>query len=830
MTHPDDLDALRESIDVSARDLTVWHAEFRINHPIRGEVWVEGRSSPVRGPDGSTIWHGFMADVTERKLSEVALKESEWRFRRVFEHAGTGIGITNADGKFLQGNPAYCAILGLTEDELRKADFGSLIHPDDREENVGLLRKLAAGEIRSYEIENRFLHSSGRPVWVHKIVSALEGEPGRASFLMALVTDVTERRRAEQVLREGEERLRLAVEAGDLGVWEYIPATDMSIRSLRHDQMFGYSEPQPVWGIQAVLKHLHADDRELYLQAMERGLETGEFSVQMRVRWPDGSIHWLDARGRTEFDSSNRPLRMRGVVADVTDRVRAAESLRSVLASVTDAILTIDQDGRIETANPATETMFGYAISELVGNNVRILMPEPFQSQHDSYISNYLRTGQKKVIGKGRSVLGLRSDGTTFPADLTVSEFRLDETRRFTGVVRDNSARERLEQQLRQSHKMEAIGRLAGGVAHDFNNLLTVINGYAELILDDLARDDGHRNCILTIREAGERAAALTSQLLAFSRKAIVAPQVLDLVEVINQSDRLLRRLLGEDIAMDLSVPDEPCWVLADSNQIHQVVMNLAVNARDAMPRGGQIAIKIRCIEVASDEWPSLPSPTGPYVELLFADTGVGMSEEVQLRIFEPFFTTKAEGEGTGLGLSTVFGIVQQAGGHISVTSQVGIGTQFRLLFPRSPGPTKSEQVESPNTAMVTGGKLVMLVEDDASVRRLSQRSLESHGYVVLPAASGPEALKLVDELPLGVDILVTDVIMPEISGSELAAKIRSRWPETRVLFMSGYTDDAVVRHGVQEELVAFLQKPFIPSELIEKVRRVLDDSTDRQS
>lgn len=823
MTHADDLLALSESIDASARNLSVWHAEFRIHHPERGEVWVEGHSLPVRDPNGTITWHGFITDVTKRKQSEVDLKESEWRFRKVFEHAGTGIAITDADGNFQQCNPAYCAVLGRSEQELRSADLATLIHPDDREENMRLLRRLGAGEIRSYEIENRFLHASGEPVLVHKVVTALEGEAGRATYLMAIVTNVTEQRRAERVLRESEERLRVAVEAGDLGVWEYDPATDVSIRSLRHDQMFGYAEAQAAWNNDIVLAHLHPDDRQVFELAIEKGLRTGEFAVQMRARWPDGSVHWLDARGRTEFDATNRPLRMRGVIADVTDRVRAAELLRSVLASVTDAILTIDESGRIETANPATETIFGYQVQELIGTNVRVLMPEPYLSQHADYINNYLRTGQARVIGKVRAVSGLRKDGTTFPADLTVSEFQLDESRRFTGVIRDNSARDRLESQLRQSQKMDAIGRLAGGIAHDFNNLLTVINGYSELLLDEMTVGDDSRNSILAIREAGERAAALTSQLLAFSRKALVSPKVFDLREVLVQAERLLKRLLGEDIATSLSQAAEPCWIMADPNQVHQIIINLAVNARDAMPKGGQLTIGVDTVEVTSEDldYPA-DCNAGRYVQLTVTDTGTGIPEEIQTRIFEPFFTTKAEGKGTGLGLATVFGIVQQAGGHISLTSAVGYGTQFRILFPSRNSPDTASLNERPVVVVKGGGELVLLVEDDASVRRITQCSLESHGYLVVSAGNGREALELLKSLPLGVDLLITDVIMPEMNGHELADTIRDSVPELRVLFMTGHTEDIVSPHGIQSETSFFLQKPFTPLELINKVHRTL--------
>ena len=729
----------------------------------------------------------------------------------------------NADGNFLQCNPAYCAILGLTEEQLRAADLATLIHPDDREENMRLLGQLGDGQIRSYEIENRFLHSSGEPVLVHKVVTALEGEAGRATYLMALVTNVTEQRRAERVLRESEERLRLAVEAGDLGVWEYDPTTDVSIRSVRHDQMFGYDEAQAEWNIDSVLSHLHPDDRDLFRHAMERGLQTGEFSVQMRARWPDGSVHWLDVRGRTEFDATNRPVRMRGVIADVTDRVRAAELLRSVLASVTDAILTIDESGRIEMANPATETIFGYQVQELMGANVRVLMPEPYHSDHADYIGNYLRTGHARVIGRVRAVTGLRKDGTTFPADLTVSEFHLDDARRFTGVIRDNSARDRLESQLRQAQKMDAIGRLAGGIAHDFNNLLTVINGYSELLLDELTTADANRNSILAIREAGERAAALTSQLLAFSRKALVSPKVFDLREVLVQADRLLKRLLGEDIVTALSQTDEPCWIMADPNQVHQVIINLAVNARDAMPKGGRLTIAVETVEVSGEDpdYPAACSP-GHYVALSVTDTGSGIPEEIQTSIFEPFFTTKPEGKGTGLGLATVFGIVQQAGGHINLTSVMDHGTKFRILFPYRDAPDTSQTHERPVVAVKGGGELVLLVEDDASVRRITQCALESHGYLVVPAASGREALEVLKNLPLGVDLLITDVVMPEMNGHELADTIRHSVPELRVLFMTGHTEDIVTHHGIKSKPYCFLQKPFTPLELINQVHRTL--------
>jgi len=379
----------------------------------------------------------------------------------------------------------------------------------------------------------------------------------------------------------------------------------------------------------------------------------------------------------------------------------------------------------------------------------------------------------------------------------------------------------RLEEQLRQQQKLEAIGRLAGGIAHDFNNILTVIGGLCESLERTLPEGAHGRDDVLSIRDAGERAAALTAQLLAFSRRSIVDPAVIDVNAAIERLGGMLRRLIGEDVAVSTDLARDLAAVEADPGQLDQVLVNLVLNARDAMPGGGDVLVRTRNVVLGAPESSSDGPPAGRFVELSVKDTGVGMSDEVQARIFEPFFTTKRIGEGTGLGLATVHGIVAQARGRITVESRPGAGTTFTLLFPATErAPASRPPAEAPAPG---GSETILVVEDEEPVRRLVCRALKGGGYTVIEAGSGAAALAAFDALGGGrLDLLVTDVVMPRMGGRELAELISQRCPDLRILFMSGYTDDAVLREGVSQAEVTFLQKPFTPRQLAEKVRAAL--------
>jgi len=391
-------------------------------------------------------------------------------------------------------------------------------------------------------------------------------------------------------------------------------------------------------------------------------------------------------------------------------------------------------------------------------------------------------------------------------------------------LARDVTARRQLEDQLRQAQKMEAVGQLAGGIAHDFNNLLTAILGCTQLLLHATPPEDARREDVEEIKNAGLRAAELTRQLLAFSRRQVLAPKLLDMNSVVANMDKMLRRLIGEDVALVTELAADLGPVNADPGQLEQVLLNLAVNARDAMPQGGRLTIATANV-VLTEEYAERHHrlPPGQYVLLAVSDTGVGMDEATQKHLFEPFFTTKEVGKGTGLGLATVYGIVKQSGGYIWVYSEPGHGTTVKVYLPRVAGAAEPLPAAEAAPELRRGTETVLLVEDAAPVRTLARKSLENCGYRVLDAADGRAALDLSAHHAGGIDILVTDVVMPGMSGRELAERLAPLRPGMRVLYTSGYTDDAMVHQGVLRSGVAFLQKPFVPESLARKVREVLD-------
>ncbi|HUJ72387.1 MAG TPA: ATP-binding protein, partial [Verrucomicrobiae bacterium] len=416
-----------------------------------------------------------------------------------------------------------------------------------------------------------------------------------------------------------------------------------------------------------------------------------------------------------------------------------------------------------------------------------------------------------------------RKDGTIFPAEVILRRL---EDGSHQGIVRDITDRKRLQQQLLQSQKVEAVGRLAGGVAHDFNNILTTMIGYCELLRDQLGTDSDARANVEEIAAAAERAASLTRQLLAFSRKQTLQPKVLDLNELVGNMDKMLRRLIGEDIEFITNLASDIGSVRADPGQIEQVLMNLAVNGRDAMPNGGKLIVETANI-ILSEEYTRLHEDVKPgdYVMIAVTDTGGGMTDEVKARLFEPFFTTKPQGQGTGLGLATCYGVVKQSGGHITYYSEVDHGTTFKVYLPRI-SVRASSVPTAPSAPATSGGKeTILLVEDDHAVRGLNARLLRAKGYTVIEAANGREALRVVDQRQgNSVKLLLTDVIMPEMGGKELAQHFRAAHPDTKVLFCSGYTQEAIDRGGELEPGTAFLQKPFTPMLLASKIREVLDN------
>ncbi|HXF54418.1 MAG TPA: PAS domain S-box protein [Hyphomicrobiaceae bacterium] len=504
--------------------------------------------------------------------------------------------------------------------------------------------------------------------------------------------------------------------------------------------------------------------------------------------------------------------------------------LIGILESAVSAIITIDDRGLIESVNPATERLFGYTASELIGENVSILMPEPYRSAHDGYIANYLATGVKKIIGIGREVTGQRKDGTTFPVHLSVSEFEADGRRYFTGMIHDLTDRKHVEEALRESErrlaqaqKMEAVGQLTGGIAHDFNNLLLVITGNLELLEQQLDRDE-QKALLKEAQEAAALGSKLTDQLLTFARRRHVDAQVIQLNEIVVGITDMLRRTLGEHITLSTSLGRDLWAIRADPGQVQSAIVNMAVNARDAMEKGGRLVIETRNTSFDAEEagFHSDLKP-GEYVQLSISDTGTGIPREIRDRVFEPFFTTKEKGRGTGLGLAMVYGFVKQSGGHVSIYSEVGHGTTFNLYFPRAeaalPSLQDKEVAASPDSR-VRG--TVLVVEDDERVRQLTTTRLKLIGYQVLEASDGAkavEALRGSDQ----IDLLFTDLVMPGgLSGWDVVARARELRPGIKVLLTSGYAEELVHASDLRRERLKVLRKPYSQADLLAALKEVL--------
>ena len=506
---------------------------------------------------------------------------------------------------------------------------------------------------------------------------------------------------------------------------------------------------------------------------------------------------------------------------------------QSVTDSANDAIVSVNSQGAIVFWNLRAETVFGYVEAEALGQSLCRLVPERYWEEYRDKMAR-LVAGDTTSLGKTIELNALRRDGSEVPIELSLSTWRAGVEVFYTGIVRDITERKEAaevlrqrEDQLRHAQKMEAVGRLAGGIAHDFNNLLTAILGYADLLLEELPADHPMRSDIDGIRKAAKSAAALTRELLAFSRKQVLQPVVLDMNEVVMSTEILLRRLIGADIDLVFQLEPQTDTVKADRGQMEQVLLNLVVNARDAMPDGGQLTIATS--NVLFDNVglaTNAPPASGPYVVLTVTDTGHGMTDEVQSRIFEPFFTTKEFGKGTGLGLATVYGIIQQSGGHIWVESEPGQGSSFHVGLPAVRAlATDADAGSSTPFAALTGSETILLVEDNDQVRSLAWDALTRHGYQVIEASNGEEALRLAEDQLDGIALVLTDVVMPVMGGRELANQLTSRRPDLKVIFMSGYTTDPAVGQVEPGSAASFLQKPFTPSILGRVVREMLDST-----
>jgi PAS domain S-box-containing protein len=647
----------------------------------------------------------------------------------------------------------------------------------------------------------------------------------------------TQLKQAEEAMRESEEKFRDLYDHAPVGYHEYdkegritkVNRTDLEMLGYTAEELIG----QPIWKLNVGEEIV----REQVLAKLAGASPPGQ-NLERTYRRKDGTTFPVLIQDRLTLDEKGQIAGIRCTIQDITEHKRSEEALReseeryrTILENIEDGYYEVDLPGNFTFFNDSLCRMLGYSRDELIGmGNDRYTDQENRKKLFQAFNSVY-RTGEP-VQGFDWEVI--RKDGRKVYGEVSVSLIRnsTGEPVGFRGIARDITERKRaekemaaLQEQLTQSQKMEAVGRLAGGVAHDFNNLLTVIKGYAQLSLLDLKENNPLRENIQEIQKATERATNLTRQLLAFSRRQILDPKVLDLNSLLRDTEKMLRRMIGEDIELVTRLSEGLGRVKIDPGQFEQVILNLAVNARDAMPSGGKFTIETA--NAQPDEGYALTHlglTPGHYVKLSVSDTGVGMSREVQEKAFDPFFTTKEKGKGTGLGLSTVHGIVTQSGGKIWVYSEPGRGTTFKIYFPTIEGQLDTLNVKKEVDSFPRGSETVLLVEDESSVRDLANRLLRQQGYRVLEAAQGEEALHLAqDTAGERIHLLLTDVVLPQMSGKELADQLKTSRPDLKVLYMSGYTDFAVVHQGVLNLDTHFLQKPFSLETLSQKVREALD-------
>jgi len=677
----------------------------------------------------------------------------------------------------------------------------------------------------------------------------------------------------EVQLKELQGQLAEAQRIARVGHWDW---------NIQANELYGSDESYRIFGLkfqefgttyEDFLQYVHPDDRALVKQSVKEAVQKAPYDIEYRVVRPDGEERVVSARGEVTFDPAGQPIWMLGTVQDITERkhretrqlaghvvreevwkMQRPDDIENVLTVVKTAleILGIPFHGcGINEADVSRDppAVYSHSLDErgkwTMGKYqrmddiiLRIWRGKEPCYRHDLEVEDPYqeRAFIATIFGPVRSVLDVPfSHGTLAVNSLqphAFSEEDISSLQILAEVLSECFRRlddlgnlEAKEEQLRQSQKMEAIGQLAGGVAHDFNNLLTVITGYCRLLLKKCDPDSLQHTSVQEIQSAGERAATLVRQLLVFSRRQIIQPEVLDLNQVVADMDKMLQRLIGEDVELVSTREPELGKVEADPGQLEQVLMNLAVNARDAMPEGGQLTIETTNVDLDQEYAERhVEVQSGPYVMLAVSDTGIGMDKETQTRIFEPFFTTKKSGEGTGLGLSTVYGIIKQSGGHIWVYSEPGQGTTFKVYLPRvEDGATSRPSQDAVDSADLEGSETVLVVEDDETVRKLVERMLQEHGYGVLGARRGEEALQLCVQHEGGIDLLLTDMVMPGMNGRELSERLTTLRPELKVLYMSGYADRAINRRDLITPETPFLQKPFSPEELLRQVRQILE-------
>ncbi|MBW2147859.1 MAG: PAS domain S-box protein [Deltaproteobacteria bacterium] len=835
------LESLNEAIDVLHKSGAHDKLVERYTAPLIQPLWAGVRRiAPWAGGTVAFLIVIFWALVffLRRQVRRVTreLQKSEERFRSLFENASIGIFQTIPEGKVLMANPEILKIYGYTLEEHLSVDITRDLycHPEDRELFLQKLQK--DGVVRGFEHKAR--RKDGRIITMRMNAWIVRDEEGRTVRIEGTTEDITAQKEAAMAMEASERKYRELVERLDDMVFEVNLEGRLTFANAALESILGYLPDELIGRSWADI--LEPADVETTLAVYREALR-GSYSLYYvnRCLHKDGRSRRLSWSLSPRLDASGAVIGVKGTARDITDQYIAQERIRLlyevnqlILDNIPMSVLVLGKDLRILRANQRYLDFKGIREENVLGRDIReVLSPLLLEQQNLSghlekaaAEGGFVKIGGLKLQLEGQTELYLNFHilGLRFPPGVENE----GEEIRVLLLIEDHTRERRLEEQFLLAQKMEAIGRLAGGVAHDFNNLLTAITGYTQLLLIKMDLDHSMRREMEEIQKAADRAADLIRQLLAFSRRQVLEPHVLDLNEVVADMDRMLRRLIGEDIELVTVLAPDLGRIKADRSQVEQIIANLAVNARDAMPTGGILTLETDTVildEAYARDHMGVTS--GQYIMLAVTDTGCGMTREVMEHLFEPFFTTKEIGKGTGLGLATVYGIVNQSGGNIWVYSEPGQGTTFKIYLPRVEESEKAIFNHDEPLSLEGGHETILLVEDEPVVREITCRMLKNLGYSVLEASDGEEAIQRAQEHEGPIDLMITDVVMPQMSGQKLARRLEPSRPDMKVIYISGYTNNVIVKNGLLEPRVVFLQKPYTVQSLATKVRQVLDSS-----
>ncbi len=794
--------------------------------------WVAQTNRAHRNADGEIV--GVVSSVRNIAVEHevaAAVRRSEQQFRTIFEGAGDGLLIHRLDGTIIEANRVACEQLGYAREELLGMTVAAINAPGSTALVPARLARIIADGYATFETEHLRRDGSLMPIEIVARAIEFAGEPA----ILSIQRDIGERIHAQETVREQARFLQQLIDAIPFPITSKDRDGRIQLSNKAFDELPDHPSG-PVLG--RTLAELGMGELEIHA-APDRAVLRGEGLQVYEATFPgDGGVRHVDISKAPLRSENGEITGIAAAAVDITARYEAEQELRrsearfrTLFERAGDAILISDLTGRILEANQTACDRLGYTKEELVGMSATDIDTPENAALVASRIAELLDTG-----GLTFETAHVCRDGTVMPVEMISTTIELGGQLSVLSIARDISDRKKaeaersaLEDQLRQSQKMEGIGQLAGGIAHDFNNLLTAIRGYASLAIIDLDNGTSAREDLQEIERAADRAAALTRQLLAFARRTVLQPAVLDLGASVRSLEPLFRRLIGEDVSLVTVTPPLGGAVMADPGQMEQVIVNLAVNARDAMPDGGVLTIATGETDLDSEytRAHSMAAP-GRYATLTVSDTGTGMSDDTLSHVFEPFFTTKGPGKGTGLGLATVYGIVRQSGGSVTATSELGRGSAFTVFLPLvEPAPVAPAAARAAAEPSAARSGTILVVEDDDSVRGFAMRVLQQAGYRVIAASGGVAALAAAREQT--IDLLLTDVIMPTMSGREVADRLGAIVPGLHVLFVSGHDESTIVRRGVLEPNIRYLAKPFTAEALVGAVDAVLDGRADRR-